>query len=42
MNQNNLSTEEMQLIDLQNDPFFQALFPQNNWDELWLSAYKTY
>jgi len=24
---NNLSSEEEQLIDLRNDPFFQALFP---------------
>ena len=37
----NLSTEE-QLIDLRNDLFFQALFPQKSLDEFWLSVYKSY
>jgi len=32
----------MQLTDVRNDPFFQALFPQNSLNEFWRSAYKTY
>jgi len=39
----NLSAEgEEQLIDLRNEPFLQALFPQNSLDEFWRSAYKSY
>ena len=42
-NTNNFSTEEEeQLIDLRNDVFFQALFPQKSLDEFWLSVYKSY
>jgi len=32
----------MQLIDVRNDPFSQALFVQNSFDEFWRSAYKSY
>jgi len=38
----NLSAEEEQLIDLRNDLFLQALFPQNSLDEFWRSANKSY
>ena len=39
---NNFSTEEERLIDLRNDQFFQAMFPQKSLDEFWLSVYKSY
>jgi len=32
----------MQLIDVRNEPFLQALFPQKSFDEFWRSAYKSY
>jgi len=38
----NLSSEEEQLIDLRNDLFFQTLFPENNLEEFWRSACKSY
>jgi len=32
----------MQLIDVRNDPFLHALFPQNSFNEFWRSAYKSH
>jgi len=32
----------MQLTDVRNDPFSQALFPKNSFHEFWWSAYKSY